>query len=344
MKTTAPDILTLLRMRQDQDLWDDHPIISARAVLPTGPMGAAIPLMIEQGRKQRGCIAFWAHPFTGKSSCIRALEAELRKRFPGCGIVLHEAKSNTVIAEGTFIADILHTLQYEGKIRYSLAEKREQIRRALFAVGAERRHVVFVIDEAQELAEQEFRWLKEQGNWLTKKGYKITVILFGQQELMTVRDELIGTGRSDLAGRFFAHMFEYEAIKQSKDLAPFLAACDEESEYPEGTGWCYTRFLWPSAYDSGLRLLKQAQPFFQAFAQVSPQQTGEQGIAMNYIADSLACLADMTRARDTTHFEPTVEDWMAAIERAGYADRDPLVRKPERKLPKVSKLRAQVDA
>src|SRR3546814_12177479 len=103
---------------------------------------------------------------------------------------------------------------------------------------------------------------------------------------MTVRDELIATGRSDLAGRFFAHMFEFEAIKQSQDLEPFLAACDEESEYPEGTGWCYTRFLWPEAYDSGMRLLKQAQPFFKAFTHVSPQHSGEPGIAMKYHPDT----------------------------------------------------------
>jgi hypothetical protein len=341
--TTHPDLLALLRMRKDQDLWDKHPIIAAKATLPTGPMGAAIPLVIEQGRRQRGCVAFWAHPFTGKSSCIRALEAALIERFPGCGIALHEAKSNTVIAEGTFIADILHTLEYEGKIQYSLAEKREQIRRAFFALGAERRHVIFIIDEAQELAEQEFRWLKEQGNWLTKKGYKVTVVLFGQQELITVKNELITTGRSDLAGRFFAHMFEYEPIKRFQDLECFLAACDEKSEYPEGSGWCYTRFLWPRAYDAGFRLLKQAEAFFKAFASISPLQTGEQGIGMNYIAESLACLADMTRERDTDHFEPTVDDWKAAVDRAGYADRDPLVRKPERKL-KVSAQRAVAGA
>lgn len=343
MRANDQDLINLLRVRQDADLWDNHPIVSARAVLPTGPLSSAIPLVIEQARRQRGCIAFWAQPFTGKSSCVRALEVALAARFPGCGLVMHEAKSNTVVAEGTFIADMLHSIEYQPKIRYGLADKREQVRRALFALGAQRRHVIFMIDEAQELAEPEFRWLKEQGNWLTQKGYRVTVVLFGQQELITVKNELVATGRSDLAGRFFFPLLEFEPIRRSADLAPFMVACDEGSEYPEGTGWSYTRFLWPLAYESGFRLAQHVLPFYQAFARVSPMRKDERGMSMKYVAEALSCLADMTRDRDSAYFAPSLEDWMTAIERAGYSDRDPLVFKLGRTNLKVSRHRQAED-
>ncbi|MBD8898551.1 ATP-binding protein [Rhodanobacter sp. DHG33] len=338
MKLNDPGLLNILSQRENQDFWDSHPVVCAGAVLPTGPIGAAIPLVIEQARLQRGSVAFWARPFTGKSSFVRALKPVLRKRFPGCGIVVHEAKSNDVIAEGSFIADMLLSVDYQGKVPRDLPGKRNQIRRALFALGAERRHVICIIDEAQELDVQELIWLKEQANWLTEKGYKVTTVLIGQQELLDLRDQVLSNGRSDLVKRFFLHTFEFELIKKSPDLEPFLAGCDEDSEYPEGSGWSYTQTLWPTAFASGFRLGNEVGRFWFAFSAVSPLARGEQGISMDYVAGALSQLANMTRERDGEHFRPTSSDWAKAIELAGYAERAPLVRVQEARLRELKKV------
>jgi len=340
MKLNDPGLSSILTLRKDQDFWDNHPIICAGAVLPTGPIGAAIPLVIEQARLQRGSIAFWARPFTGKSSFIRALRPVLRNRFPGCGVVVHEAKSNQMLAEGTFIADILHSLDYQGKIQRDLPSKRDQIRRALFALGAERRHVIFITDEAQELDVQELIWLKEQANWLTEKGFKVTTVLIGQQELIDLRGDVLSTGRSDLVKRFFMHMLEFELIKKSQDLEPLMAGCDDNSEYPEGSGWSFTQTLWPLAFASGLRLGNEVRSFWSGFPAVSPMAKGEQGISMDYVAGALSQLANKTRERDAEHFRPTPADWIEAIGLAGYAERAPLVRAQESKLEKLQTVAA----
>ncbi|EQD29900.1 hypothetical protein B1A_20462 [mine drainage metagenome] len=244
MKARDEALAYILRLRADQNVWDAHPVVCAGATLPTGPTGAAISLVIAQARLQRGCVAFWAHPTTGKTSCITALAAVLAERFPGCGIVRHEAKSNSkVVAEGSFIEDMLHSIEYCGKIHHSLAAKREQLRRALFALGAERRHVIVLLDEAQELAEPELRWLKEQANWLVAHGFKVTIVLFGQEELIDFRNYILSSGRSDLRARFFQHVYEFEQIQRHQDLVPLLSGCDEGSEYPEGSKLTYTHFL-----------------------------------------------------------------------------------------------------
>lgn len=318
---SVQELPVILRARDDLHMWDEHPIICSKAVLPTMAIGATASLVIAQGRKQRGCAAFWAHPCTGKSSCIRALVTMLAERFPGAGIVVHEAKSNTVCAEGTFVKDILYSCDYQGRIQHDLADKREQLRRALFAIGAHARHIFFIVDEAQELAEKEFRWIKEQGNWLVKHDFRVTTVLFGQEELLDVMDTMVSHGRSDLVERFFGCMCEFERIKTRDAMLCSLKACDVDSEYPVGTGWSYTHFLWPRAFASGFRLTDQCDPLWETFIHLSPMTRGDQGISMNYIADALANMADLTKDRDSAHFEPTECDWQEAIRRTGYIDR-----------------------
>lgn len=336
MKANTAELSKILLLRADQSVWDRHPIIMAGAILPTGPTSAAIPLVMEQARMQRGCIAFWAHPTTGKTCCITALIAILTERFPGCGIVRHEAKSNSkVVAEGSFIADMLHSLEYCGKIQHTVADKREQLRRALYAHGAASRHIIFLLDEAQELAEPEFRWLKEVGNWLVQRGFKVTTVLFGQEELIELRDYVRLSGRSDLGVRFFQNMYEFEQVQCYQDLVPLLEGCDEGSEYPEGTGWSYTHFLWPEAYAAGFRLKRQASRFWQAFASVSLLTKGEHGVSMSFVAESLSHFADATRDRDATHMQPTDKDWVAAVERTGYEQRALPSPMQGRTLPKI---------
>jgi len=233
----------LLSTRDSQ--WDNHPIIEASAVLPTPPISWAQALVKSCGRRHRSSLAFWAHPMTGKSACIRSLEKMLPIWYPGCGVLIYEGKvKSSAVAEGAFLEDILKTLNYEPKIQHSLAAKRDQVKNALYALSAVGRHLFVLIDEAQELKEQELCWLKEALNWINlKQKFKVAVILFGQQELLDLQRDLIGKGRSDLHIRYTSRLMEFETIRKSADLAPPFNACDVGSEYPVGTGWSYTRFL-----------------------------------------------------------------------------------------------------
>lgn len=323
------DFTTLLQMRKR--LWQKHPVVSAGAVLPTRPLGWVTSIVIICGRRQRSAVAFWAHPLCGKSSCIEVLVRVLPSHFPGCGILVHEATSSLVLAEGTFIADLLHSMDFEPKIRHELAEKRNQLRRALYALGADGEHLFLLIDEAQELDEMELRWLKGAINWLIGRKLKVTVVLFGQQELMWLRNGLAATGRSDLNARFTAMLHEFESPTKLIDILPALEACDGGSEWPEGSGWSYTHFLWPAAFRAGLRLAKQSGPMWLAFKNAAMNTKGRAaGVGMNYFAEALAALADLTRDRDSPDFQFTNEDWAQAVAICGYAQRPPLVKTENR--------------
>ena len=305
--------------------WNDHPIICAGAVLPTAPILFALSLLKKHGRRQRSSLAFWAHPRTGKSSCIEAMELVVKQHFPGAGMLVHEAKRDLVPAEGSFIGDMLLAMGFEPGLQRGLPERRHQLRRAMFAMGAGASHLFIIIDEAQNLIPIQLEWLKEYINWLIKRRYKVTVILFGQQELVCKRDELITVGRTDLHARFTENLMEFEGVTCGEDLRALLKACDAGSEFPFGTGWTYTQFLWPEAFAAGFRLEQQLPGIAAAFELDRGYKKIEHGVAMEYIARAIAEFADLTCSRDSAGFTPCLDDWTLALKNSRYQERPPLV-------------------
>ncbi|WP_285404961.1 ATP-binding protein [Luteibacter sp. ME-Dv--P-043b] len=314
----------LLRLREEY--WDKHPLIEGSAVLPTVPIGWVVGLVLRWARRQQAGGAFWADPRTGKSSCIRAIKRVVVDKFPGAGVLVYQAKSDLVCAEGSLIQDILHSMEFEAKAARGLPNQREQLCRAMFALGAARRHLFLVIDEAQCLHAIQLEWFKCYINFLVERNYRVTVVMFGQHELVGMRHRITMRGRSDLHFRFMEHFFQFEAIVCGGDLAPLLAACDEASEYPGGSGVSYTRFIWPWAFEAGYRLADQSAALCQAFGMGMHGKMSGEGVAMEYVARTLSELAELTRTRDAAGFIPSSDDWRDAVARSGYSDRLPVQR------------------
>lgn len=312
----------VLRLRDE--CWDDHPLIVTSAVLPTAPIGWVLGLVMKWGRRQQAGGAFWAEPRTGKSSCIRAIVRAIGAKYPGAGVLVYEAKTDLVCAEGSLIQDMLHAMEFEGRTSHRLPDVREQLCRALFALGAKRRHVFLIIDEAQCLHAIQLGWIKFYINFLVNRHYRATVVMFGQHELIGMRNRIMMRGRSDLNFRFMEHFFQFEAILCGDDVLDLLTACDEESEYPSGSGLSYTHFLWPRAFEAGLRLADQLPGMCAGFGMSLHGRLTDEGIAMEYIARTLAELAELTRDRDSAGFVPSPEDWRMAVEMSGYFDRPPV--------------------
>jgi hypothetical protein len=309
--------LSLMR----KELWFEHPILAARAVLPTPAVVATIAIVCKVGRSHRGSAAFWAHPLSGKTSCIRSMEQVLAQQFAGCGVFVYEAKKKQVCAEGAFLEDILTTMNYEARLQRSLSGKRDQTMRALYAYAAPRGHLFFLIDEAQEIHEQELCWLKTLINWLVNRDCRVTVVMFGQQELLAMREALVTKARSDLDARYTSELYEFENVMNAVDLKIALASCDTGSEYPVESGWSYTQFLWPQAFAHGFRLAEQAETAWTAFLKASPTTRCAQGISMRWVALTLAELAESTKDEDRRSFGVDEAIWSKAVERAGYIDR-----------------------
>lgn len=325
--TTIQNVATLRNQ-----LWDTHPLIMANAHISTIPLLKTYKRIKRCARRARSSIAFWAHPLTGKSFAIEVIVNLLRRDYPGCAVLSYEATSKSKnrtpasfkeqvwvpTSMSGFLNSILDALDYEPKRQRLNSEKKQQLKSALYAVSVASRRLFFIIDEAQELIEAEFCWLKEIVNFLSKKNICVTVILFGQKELKDRRTLLESEGRSDLGVRFIKKLMEFEGIRTCEELEAFLRECDVNSQFPDDSGLTYTQFLWPNAFEAGFRLASCAKDLWTALTEEAPLTTSNKWIKMEWIAQAIADFADLTKSKDGAHFTSSLELWRRALRQADY--------------------------
>ncbi|MBB3924192.1 ATP-binding protein [Xanthomonas arboricola] len=293
----------ILRLR-DQ-VWDEHPLIIERAVLPTLAAKDVLARVWALGRKGRGSIAFFAQPLSGKSSCAELLFVEMKRKKPGCGVLIFEVVEDTNPAEGRLLSEILNQIDYAPKIARDLAGKRTQVHRALLSLSGEARHLFLIFDEAQELSCDEFAWLKSVINRLVRDRVKVTVVLFGQIELKEKRQQL-KAARSDLEKRFMSTLNEFRGIQNAAELEPLLAAIDAGSEFPVGSGMSYLQLLLPRFYEGGGRLVSSSALFWRELKQQRLPGVGTV-VAMSSVAGFLASFFIHLRGADSEELKITSE-------------------------------------
>lgn len=303
-------------------LRDRHPLLMAAAVLPTAPVKEVARLVFDRAQRFRSSIAFWAHPLCGKSSCIYALERLAPSQFPGSAFVVYEPSSKEVAAEGALIEDLLSIIDYEPRVLRSLAGKRDQLLRALYAMSISGRHLFLVIDEAQNLHIKDLGWLKRVVNWLNVHEIKVTVVLFGQSQLCTMHQQFMAE-MPDLTIRFMAELIEFRSLQDASDLRVVLKSCDEETEYPRGSGWSYTQYLWPCAHANGFRLANCAPELFEAFRAQSAGTVDHEGISMQWVAEALMLVGQENEGTDAEALRIPRDTWERAIQDSGYRSRTP---------------------
>lgn len=290
--------LTLLVSERER-LWDYHPINTESAILPTRPVQKAVALVIAASRKARASLAFWADPLSGKSSCLRMIEATVIDRVKGCGVLTLEAVEDQQTAEGRLLVQILKSVRYAHKIDSTLAGKRDQVNRALNALSGKARHLFILIDEGQEFSNSEFAWLKAVINGLARDSVKVTTVIFGQRELLDRRSEIYQNGRSDLGDRFMKKLIEFKRCRGAEELRSILEAVDDKSEFPAGSKWTYTQLLFPRAHAAGFRFKTIAGDVWGELQQKVPPKVLAKGVSMEIIAATLASVCRACKDSDS---------------------------------------------
>lgn len=289
--------ITLLVSERER-LWDYHPINTESAILPTRPVQKAVALVLAASRKARASLAFWADPLSGKSSCLRMIEATVIDRVKGCGVLTLEAVEDQQTAEGRLLVQILKSVRYAHKIDSTLAGKRDQVNRALNALSGEARHLFILIDEGQEFSNSEFAWLKAVINGLARDSVKVTTVIFGQRELLDRRSEIYQNGRSDLGDRFMKKLIEFKRCRGVEELRSILEAVDDKSEFPTGSKWTYTQLLFPRAHAGGFRFKTISGDVWSALQQKVPPKVLAKGVSMEVIAATLASVCRACKDSD----------------------------------------------
>lgn len=75
-----------------------------------------------------------------------------------------------------------------------------------------------------------------------------------------------------IIGIFMVHEYKYTGIKEVANLRYCLEGYDEGSEFPERSGWSYTRYFFPEQFDRGLRLADSADELLEVFIELQQEE------------------------------------------------------------------------
>lgn len=224
-----------------------HPIERGRYLLATNEVNRMYEVVSQWIQNRTPGAIIHGRPRIGKSKAIEylmhLLPDEFGEKLP---VFFLNCRQYRTPSENVFFEDLLkdvgHGIIFSGKPSI----KRDRLSKFLLERGAAsgQNRIIFFIDDAQNLSEIQYRWLMDIYNELDRHGIFLTAILVGQNELLHQRSAFIKSKKAQIIGRFMVFEHKFTGVQKEGDLRTCLAGYDEDSEYPEGSGWSFVVSLF----------------------------------------------------------------------------------------------------
>ncbi|MCX4159286.1 MULTISPECIES: ATP-binding protein [Paraburkholderia] len=144
-------------------------------------------------------------------------------------------------------------------------------RLAEMAERASGRSLIVFVDEAQRLELEHYEWLRDVQDEMERRGVRMYTLLVGQPGTLNRKTSFRQSiDTSQIVSRFMIEEMRFEGFRSAADLEVSLSAYDD-SVFPEGSNWTFTRFFFQRAYDAGFRFGRQNELVWDAFSQVHRQ-------------------------------------------------------------------------
>lgn len=317
-KTTPPFVRPLVSA-------GSHPIETGRYAIATPP----VCLLHDTVRKWianriPGAMVYGKQRF-GKTRAITYLKSALPHDI-GTRIQIFtiSARDYRMPTESTFFEELLRAVGH-AFTKGTASVKRDRLTEFLHERAMEGGgRLIVMIDEAQKLHEMQYRWLVDLHNELDALGVTTTWLLFGQEELLHQRTVFVNAGKRQIIGRFMVHQFRFPGLESVEDFQQTLVCYDDGvlTEHPKNSGWSFTRYFFPAAFENGWRLAAQASTLWEVFNKVRAERKLPIGteVPMQYFAGTveyaLRTFGTMTEAPDPL----SANMWKEAILSSGYHD------------------------
>jgi type II secretory pathway predicted ATPase ExeA len=249
-----------------------HPLMTKDVLLPTKPINELF-LAIRRvvAMRETGC-CFTGHSGVGKSSALEVVDAMLRIKMPKLCVVHHDTHSQQMPSIRAFFKHFLTSVKHS-QLKGETFDLRQRLVNWLVdeAKLSGLNLVVIFIDEAQLMTIQDFNFLKDVFNDLSKDGVQLITILMAQSpDFDSVIDTLKNERRLDLIGRFAMRILPFRAYNCAEDLKLILNGIDM-AVFPERSGITWTEFYFPNAFGAGFRLVGQLDSFMHAITTSAPK-------------------------------------------------------------------------
>lgn len=299
-----------------------HPVETGRYLIPT-TMIYNVYKQIKKWIEIRspGAI-FYGRPRIGKTKAIeyicKILPYEFGTSLPTFHICSVESNS---ISEDNFFS---HLLEQVGHTQYQSGKayvKRDRLIKYLIQKGelSDQKRIILFIDDAQRFQPRHYEWLMDIYNQVDRYGISMTVILVGQEELMYQKSSFINSKKLQIVGRFMVHEYRFTGAEDVEDIRNCLIGYDEGSEFPIGSGWSFTRYFFPEAFEAGYRLENCAEDIYKIFLDLrQDSRIKNKDIPMIYLALSIEYVLKVFGANGANEPWITNAHWKEAIEYSGY--------------------------
>jgi len=143
--------------------------------------------------------------------------------------------------------------------------------------------------------------------------------LVGQQDLLSIKTNFQRAHKTQIVARLMVEELAFFGIRNAKDVATCLAGYDQTT-FPRGTNWSFTRFYLPEAVDHGYRLLDDAQCLWDAFETVHNKAgfSATLEIPMESFTRAVEIALKESELHDSPTYRPSTDFWARAVRDSGY--------------------------
>jgi hypothetical protein len=304
-----------------------HPIELAKYTLGTD---AVINLYdeVKQWIENRTGGMAYARPRIGKTSAIRYLKFALPNDYGVDLPIFHIScdQGTRFVNENKFYEELLlsigHGLPFSGNVPRKSDRLIKYFVERAESSGTHR--IILFLDEAQCLEELQYKILMDIYNKLDLVGINLTVILVGQEELEQQRSALLYGKKAQIVGRFMVHSYKIFGVKTLDELEIVLEGYDSVTEFPAESGWSYTRFFFPNAFEDGFRLKNYASVILGIIIELRLEAGLRKAleIPMQYLTLTIEYVLKKFGINGKNNNDITRVQWIEAIRKSGYIDND----------------------
>jgi len=268
-----------------------HPVELGKYVIVTAPIFRLFTALCRWmiGLKS-GCIVY-GQSRIGKTWSITALTSMLKKEFGDISILSHSMLEHQKRTEKEFFRNMLGSFEHARADLGNAGQKFDVMIDFLVEEANKNdcKRLLLFIDEAQWLKAIEYGYLRGIFNMLQKRDVLPMFVLVGDDSLYKEYETYKTLNNKEITGRFMNEIYQFRGARTEKEVHIALHGYDI-TEAPEGSGWTFTKYFFPSAYESGWRLASQAKILRNTYTEIIREENKQKStieIPMSHLAPAV---------------------------------------------------------
>jgi type II secretory pathway predicted ATPase ExeA len=299
-------------------------VLAGRAFLVKTDSGVQYYLRLKRwlATGNQGAVIY-GRPRLGKTSATRWVLGMIQQTYGKVPFVEVPIRTQHLQNEGAFFQFLSKCCRHKHYKKGTVADKRDRLLESLLgrARRSSIRMVILFIDEAQDLEELHYQWLRNISNELDMAGCRLFCLLVGQPELADKRQSLLAEGLEQIVGRFMTESWGFSGLRNSLQLKEVLIGFDN-AFYPKVDGKPFVSYFIPQAFEHGFRLEGVSDQLWDEFQKRWNELLIDRPIeiGMQYVASAITILLNDASAHDRLDFSVDQTKIIKCIERSGFVD------------------------